>query len=80
MSKRANLLLLLFVLSIAGSIAKLVPKKSLGECEADDGSCDATAVPDKRHARSKCEDKESDCKGWADMGECETNPNYMLRE
>ena len=29
-------------------------------------------------SRPDCEDKENDCNQWADLGECEANPKYML--
>lgn len=33
-------------------------------------------VPPK--SRPHCEDKENDCNQWADLGECEANPKFML--
>mmetsp|Transcript_13067 Transcript_13067/g.24006 ORF Transcript_13067/g.24006 Transcript_13067/m.24006 type:complete len:501 (+) Transcript_13067:57-1559(+) len=83
---RRVIVLLLCVLTIAISIAAAVALEE-GECDTDnpDGSCDAAeaaapVVPSgkRRKARVKCEDKEPDCKGWASMGECEKNPNYMI--
>ena len=46
------------------------------EC-AVDGTC--TALPDKDHRANNCEDLEENCVFWAKSGECDANPNYMLR-
>eukprot|EP00584_Thalassiosira_punctigera_P024711 CAMPEP_0172554422 /NCGR_PEP_ID=MMETSP1067-20121228/54494_1 /TAXON_ID=265564 ORGANISM="Thalassiosira punctigera, Strain Tpunct2005C2" /NCGR_SAMPLE_ID=MMETSP1067 /ASSEMBLY_ACC=CAM_ASM_000444 /LENGTH=492 /DNA_ID=CAMNT_0013342791 /DNA_START=82 /DNA_END=1560 /DNA_ORIENTATION=- len=80
----------LAVIAIARSTATAAAQTE-GECDAADGSCDASSAPPgdgdddrsrsrsrRRAARAKCEDKEPDCPGWARLGECENNPNYML--
>ena len=42
---------------------------------------DTAPVPDtKRSTPPECEDKEDRCGGWAKVGECDANPNYMLSE
>ena len=42
---------------------------------------DTASVPDtKRSTQPACEDKEERCAGWAKVGECDANPNYMLSE
>jgi len=42
---------------------------------------DTASVPDtKRSTQPACEDKEERCGGWAKVGECDANPNYMLSE
>lgn len=63
-----------------------------GSCEAGDnadGSCGldldpslrrVTTAPKKRRRNFQCQDKEEACKGWAKLGECKKNPDYMLSE
>lgn len=89
MPKRVIALLLL-VLAIAGPpiavVAAEVAAEVEGECDAEnaDGSCDATGgdaatVPKTADPNAKpCEDTHDGCKGWASLGECEQNPDYML--
>ena len=83
-ASKSVVFLLLLVVAVASSSA--VAAKVEGECDAHnaDGTCDsaedvAAAVPDAAKARA-CEDKEAECKYWSDMGECDNNPEYMLRE
>ena len=89
------LLLLLLPLILPSALATAIIDQVQGECNSDtsDGSCeavsdaaDANALPAPdgdlmlRTVTPACEDKESECGFWASEGECENNPNYMLRE
>lgn len=82
---RIAILLLLGIFAILGVTAvRAVDVEGAEECLADDGTCesdDATAsVPKSSKAKSVCEDKEESCAGWAEMGECDENPEYMRGE
>ena len=85
----------LFVISILSSSSLVSSAVEIeGECSADDQTCtktndensfefgtDTASVPDtKRSTQPACEDKEERCAGWAKVGECDANPNYMLSE
>ena len=84
-------LLVIYILS-SSSISAAVEIEE--ECSADDQTCtktndensfefgtDTASVPDtKRSTQPACEDKEERCGGWAKVGECDANPNYMLSE
>lgn len=80
--------LLLLVLIIATTAAAVVVEGESCDAYNTDGSCvafadepGAASVPDTgRRGRTKCEDKETACKSWAAAGECDANPDYMLRE
>jgi hypothetical protein len=53
-------------------------KLSCGKCQAPTStttSPSSTAMPP---ASKKCEDKDVQCPTWSSMGECETNPSWML--
>ena len=87
---------LLLVISILSSSSISSALETKGECTADDQTCttktindevsfefgtDTASVPDtKRSTQPECEDKEERCAGWAKVGECDANPNYMLSE
>lgn len=81
MTPRRVVALLLCILATAGSTLA-VSAKVEGECDAADGSCDATTTtPDDgitNAPRYNCEDKNPKCKSWASTGECDNNSNYML--
>lgn len=93
MPKRALAILLL---TISTPVAAAVEVTNEGECSADsiaDGSCNAKSndedssfefgagsVPDEMKYNPACEDKDERCGGWANIGECDANPNYMLSE
>ena len=86
MIKTASILFLLLLCSLAAATA------TEGECNADDGSCNAnpeesnsfefaTTVPETgQNTNPNCQDKEEACAGWARLGECDANPDYMLSE
>jgi len=87
MMKTASILFVLLLCSLAAAATATAE----GECNADDGSCMnpeesnsfefATTVPETgQNANSNCQDKEEACAGWARMGECDANPDYMLSE
>lgn len=42
-------------------------------CEAD-GTCRATST-----RNGNCQDETEECVAWASQGECDANPNYMLK-
>ncbi|KAL9179325.1 hypothetical protein ACHAXT_008615 [Thalassiosira profunda] len=72
------LVLAFAALVVNGWIAAAVEVE--GECSADNGSCDAAssgAVANGRRTTTKCEDAEPECGKWAEVGECDNNPNYM---
>ena len=87
-------LLVISILSLSSVVSSAVEIE--GECSATDQTCttktnndevsfefgtDTASVPDTtRSAQPECEDKEERCAGWAKMGECDANPNYMLSE
>ena len=85
-------LLVISILSSSPVVSAAVETKE--ECSADDQcttktndevsfefGTDTASVPDtKRSTQPECEDKEERCAGWANMGECDANPNYMLSE
>lgn len=87
MIKTASILFVLLLCSLA-----VAATATEGECNADDGSCNAnpddnnsfefaTTVPETgQNTNSNCQDKEEACAGWARMGECDANPDYMLSE
>ena len=91
-----NIAVWLLVISIVSSSSVVSSAVEIeGECTADDQTCttktndevsfefgtDTASVPDtKRSTQPECEDKEERCAGWAKMGECDANPNYMLSE
>lgn len=89
MPKRALAILLL---TISTPVAAAVEVTNEGECSADsiaDGSCNANSnsfefgagsVPDELKYNPACEDKDERCGGWANIGECDANPDYMLSE
>ena len=54
---------------------------SRAECrDADDTPTIMEHLQTDDGEEEDCEDDESDCKGWAEMGECESNPGeYYLR-
>ena len=86
----------LLVVTILSSLSLISSVEIEEECSADDQTCtniktkdensfefgtDTASVPDtKRSAQPECEDKEERCAGWAKVGECDANPNYMLSE
>lgn len=43
-------------------------------CAAEDGVDDGAL---KGKVKSSCVDTDERCGGWAEMGECDNNPNYM---
>jgi len=54
---------------------------SQGSCSADNPeTCEnlATGVYVNEAEDSNCQDDEAQCSSWADHGECDNNPNYML--
>jgi len=64
------------------SVKKYCPL-SCGRCEnigSKMGTRDGGTVLTKSNTEQKdtCEDYHENCSGWADMGECEKNPKYML--
>lgn len=86
-------LLLLFHLFLASALATAIAEEVQGQCnnENSDGSCEAAVDADSdalpapggdlhQRVMPGCQDKESECALWASEGECENNPNYMLRE
>lgn len=92
-SKVVFLILLPLILASAFATATAIIDQVQGECtnyETSDGSCEAADAVDTlpapdgdvmlRTVTPACEDKESECGFWASEGECENNPNYMLRE
>ena len=76
-----RLVLAFAALAVDGQIAAAAAAVE-GECDASDGSCDAAsgAVANGRRTTTKCEDAEPECGKWAEVGECDNNPNYMKRE
>ena len=55
---------------------------SQGSCSADNPeTCGnlATGINLKEAEDSDCQDEDSHCASWADHGECDNNPNYMLK-
>jgi len=78
---RRAIVFLLCIPAIAGLMVAAIGVEGDFEAFNDDGSCaadDVDVVPNWRKARAKCEDLHQKCKGWASMGDCANNPNYML--
>ena len=80
---KSVLTLLLLVVATAGTPVAAAQVEEV--CDATDGSCSAAVEDDHEEAAvpdilkpQACEDKEEACARWAQMGECEKNPNYML--
>jgi len=67
-------------------LAQVDKLTTAGSCNADNSNtCKAGAetVETSENVNavedSDCQDDEPRCSGWADVGECDNNPNYMLR-
>lgn len=69
----------LFVLVVLLYISHSVAVDTTETCNADGtGSCNAETKENSNDSND-CVDTHKDCSFWASKGECDANPNYMLR-
>ena len=70
------LLLFLCLLSLVSGLEE--------QCDADDETCSSTVSPPPLKLPDDfidpCQDINPSCSKWATEGECQNNPNYMLRD
>ena len=76
MNRRYNILHLLLIVGIALClvVAVVVEDKV---CSAEDDECINDNNVDN-NVDINCIDEHENCKGWAKVGECDSNPKYML--
>jgi len=76
MVKNRVIVLSLCMLAVVGSITAAAEADGLCEAAAAGGSCEA--IDADAAAPADCVDEHPRCGEWADAGECENNPGYML--
>ena len=95
MPKRALAILLLTISIPVAAAVEVTNEGECSADSIADGSCNANSnsndevssfefgagsVPDEMKYNPACEDKDERCGGWANIGECDANPDYMLSE
>ena len=73
-SLKVLVLTLAVVVAIIGGPGALVMADE-ATCSVD-GTCTTT---DQRRMEPNCKDDNDECSSWASQGECDANPNYMLK-
>ena len=73
MNRRYNILHLLLIVGTAFCLVLAVAVEDK-VCSAEDDEC----TINDNNVDINCIDEHENCKGWAKVGECDSNPKYML--
>jgi len=78
MNRRYNVLYLMIL--IIGITLCLVVAVAIEDkvCSAEDDECTINDNNVDNNVDINCIDEHENCKGWAKVGECDSNPKYML--
>ena len=73
MNRRYSVLyLIILIIGIVLSLVVVTAEDKV--CSADDNEC----TINDNNVDINCIDEHENCKGWAKVGECDSNPKYML--
>jgi len=76
MIRRYNVLYLILIVGIALFLVTVAVEDKV--CSADDHECNNDDINVDNNVDINCIDEHENCKGWAKVGECDSNPKYML--